>query len=102
MEPFIQVNSDPDAYVFMPLQLNRFLQFSKNANKKGDHFWMAAELLLCAGIFVFFIATLCSCGAIKENSHIILTVSISFGIESTIHVCFYYNRFHFSSFFFWR
>lgn len=37
---------------------------------------MAAALLICAGIFVFLIATLCSCGAIKENSHIILTVSV--------------------------
>lgn len=44
---------------------------------KGDHFWMAAALLICASAFVFLIATLCSCGAIKENSHIILTVSNS-------------------------
>lgn len=36
---------------------------------------MAAALLLCAGTLVFVIATLCSCGAIKDNSHIILMVS---------------------------
>lgn len=46
-------------------------------SKKGAHFWMAAALLICAGTFVFLIATLCSCGAIKENSHIILMVSDS-------------------------
>lgn len=40
----------------------------------GDHFWWAAFFLICAGLCVFLIATLCSCGAIKENSHIILTV----------------------------
>lgn len=42
----------------------------------GSNYWLAAAFLICTGLVVFLIATLCSCGAIKENSHIVLTVSM--------------------------